>query len=55
MAELKHSSQIDSKQSTVFLLYSRHWHFCKYSRRYIKEKVEKEKKNIMKDLLKNIL
>ena len=41
MAELKQSFQIDSKQSTVFSLYSRYWHFCKYSRRYSKEKEEK--------------
>ena len=42
--ELKQSFQIDPKESTVFLLYSRYWHFCKYSRRYSKERVEKEKK-----------
>ena len=42
--ELKQSFQIDSKESTVFLLYSRYWHFCKYSRRYSKERVEKENK-----------
>ena len=42
--ELKQSFQIDPKESTVFLLYSRYLHFCKYSRRYSKERVEKESK-----------
>ena len=42
--ELKQSSQIDPKKSIVFLLYSRYWHFCKYSHRYTKERTEKEKK-----------
>ena len=42
--ELKQSFQIDPKESTVSLLYSRYWHFCKYSHRYTKERVEKEKK-----------
>ena len=52
MAELKQSFQIDSKQSTVFSLYSRYWHFCKYSRRYSKEKVEKEEKHFYERLIK---
>ena len=43
MMELKQSSQIDPKKSTV-LLYSRYWHFCKYAHRYTKERTENEKK-----------
>ena len=49
--ELKQSSQIDPKESTVFLLYSRYWHFCKYSHRYTKEKVENEKKYFYERLI----
>ena len=51
--ELKQSFQIDPKEFTVFLLYSTYWYFCKYSHRYTKERVEKEKKKFMRDILKN--
>ena len=49
--ELKQSSQIDPKESIVFLLYSRYWHFCKYSHRYTKERTEKEKKYFYERLI----
>ena len=35
--------QIDSSKARVFLLYSRYWHFCKYSQNYKQEKVKSEK------------
>ena len=53
--ELKQSFQIDSKESTVFLLYSRYWHFCKYSRRYSKERVEKENKFFYERLIEECI
>ena len=49
--ELKQSSQIDPKESIVFLLYSRYWHFCKYSHRYTKERTEKEKEYFYERLI----
>ena len=51
MTELKQSCQINSKQSTVFLLYSRYWHFCKYYHKYSKEKVEKDTKYFYERLI----
>ena len=45
--ELKQSFQIDPKESTVFLLYSRYWYFCKYSHRCtntLKKESKKKKK-----------
>ena len=51
MIELKQSSQIDPKESIVFLLYSRYWYFCKYSHQYTKERTEREKKYFYERLL----
>ena len=53
--ELKQSFQIEPKESTAFLLYSRYWHFCKYSHRYTKERVEKEKKKNYKRLIEEYI
>ena len=50
--ELKQSSQIDPKRSFFFfLLYSRYWHFCKYSHRYSRERTENEKKYFCERLI----
>ena len=53
--ELKQSFQIEPKEPTAFLLYSRYWHFCKYSHRYTKERVEKEKKKNYKRLIEEYI
>ena len=53
--ELKQSSQIDPKESIVFLLYSRYCHYCKYSHQYTKERTEKEKKYFYGRLIKEYI
>ena len=37
-------SPIDPNKSRVYLLYSRYWHFCKYSEKYKPKHVLKQKK-----------
>ena len=42
---------IDPNNSRVFLLYSRYWHFCKYSEKYKTQRVVEQKKYFFERLI----
>ena len=43
--------QIDQKKARVFLLYSRYWHFSRYSHLYSEKKVEERKRYFFERLI----